>query len=91
MSYALTGTHAIAQDPFDKKTIYYGSQYLHKSTNKGASWETISPDLTTNDTVKINAFRIPVDLPSILPAQKHIADSHYCTIFKRKRSDMGWY
>jgi hypothetical protein len=39
----------IAQDPFDKRTIYYGSQYLHKSLNKGVSWETISPDLTTNN------------------------------------------
>jgi photosystem II stability/assembly factor-like uncharacterized protein len=48
---------AIAQDPFDKKTIYYGSQFLHKSTSRGGSWETISPDLTTNDTVKIKAFK----------------------------------
>jgi photosystem II stability/assembly factor-like uncharacterized protein len=48
---------ALAQDPFDKKTIYYGSQFLHKSTNKGLSWETISPDLTTNDSVKIKAFQ----------------------------------
>ena len=47
----------IAQDPFDKKTIYYGSQFLHKSTDKGASWETVSPDLTTNDTGKIKAFQ----------------------------------
>jgi photosystem II stability/assembly factor-like uncharacterized protein len=47
----------IAQDPFDKKTIYYGSQFLFKSTNKGVSWETISPDLTTNDTVKIKAYQ----------------------------------
>ena len=45
---------AMAQDPFDHSTIYYGSQFLHKSTNKGASWETISPDLTTNDSTKID-------------------------------------
>ncbi|HEU4633311.1 MAG TPA: hypothetical protein VFS22_04960, partial [Flavisolibacter sp.] len=45
---------AIAQDPFNKSTIYYGSQYVHKSTDKGASWQTISPDLTTNDPVKID-------------------------------------
>lgn len=45
---------AIAQDPFDAKTIYYGSQFLHKSTNKGASWDIISPDLTTNDSAKID-------------------------------------
>ncbi|MFQ5627351.1 MAG: hypothetical protein ACE5I1_01215, partial [bacterium] len=42
----------IAHDPFDKKTIYYGSQFLHKSTNRGDSWEIISPDLTTNDPEK---------------------------------------
>ncbi len=40
---------AIAQDPFDNNTIYYASQFLHRSTDKGASWETISPDLTTNN------------------------------------------
>ena len=43
---------AIAADPFDAKTIYFGSQFLHKSTNRGDSWEIISPDLTTNDTAK---------------------------------------
>lgn len=43
---------AIAQDPFNRSTIYYGSQFVHKSTNKGASWTTISPDLSTNDSIK---------------------------------------
>ena len=37
-----------SKDPFDNKGIYYGSQFLHKSKDKGANWETISPDLTTN-------------------------------------------
>lgn len=45
---------AIAQDPFNTSTIYYGSQHVHKSTNKGASWQVISPDLTTNDSAKID-------------------------------------
>ena len=45
---------AIAQDPFSNSTIYFGSQHLHRSTNKGASWEIISPDLTTNDSAKID-------------------------------------
>lgn len=48
---------AIAQDPFDKKTIYFGSQFLHKSTDKGVSWDIISPDLTMNDTSRIKAFQ----------------------------------
>ena len=40
---------AIAQDPFDKKIIYYGSQFVHKTSDQGQTWEIISPDLTTND------------------------------------------
>lgn len=42
----------IAQDYFDPETIYYGSQFLHKSTDRGETWSIISPDLTTNDTTK---------------------------------------
>jgi len=47
----------MAQDPFDTKTIYLGSQFVHKSTDKGTSWQTISTDLTTNDSAKIYAFQ----------------------------------
>jgi len=43
---------AIGQDPFDNSTVYFGSQFVHKSTNKGLTWEVISPDLTTNDPEK---------------------------------------
>ncbi len=43
---------AIAQDPFDASTIYFGSQFVHKSTDRGQSWTIISPDLTTNDPEK---------------------------------------
>jgi photosystem II stability/assembly factor-like uncharacterized protein len=40
---------AIAQDPFDNNTIYFGSQFVHRSTDRGDTWTKISPDLTTND------------------------------------------
>lgn len=40
---------ALAQDPFDAGTIYYGSQFVHKSTDRGLNWTVISPDLTSND------------------------------------------
>lgn len=40
---------AFAQDPFNGSVIYFGSQFLHKSYNKGLTWEIISPDLTTNN------------------------------------------
>ncbi|HUP60409.1 MAG TPA: hypothetical protein VNA69_08330 [Thermoanaerobaculia bacterium] len=39
---------AIALDPFDPNGVYFGSQFVHKSSNRGDSWTTISPDLTTN-------------------------------------------
>ncbi len=43
---------AIAQDPHDVNTVYYASQFLHKSKDSGETWEIISPDLTTNDSTK---------------------------------------
>jgi photosystem II stability/assembly factor-like uncharacterized protein len=43
---------AINIDPFDNSTIYFGSQFVHKSTDKGLTWEVISPDLSTNDPEK---------------------------------------
>lgn len=43
----------IGQDPFNNSTVYFGSQFVHKSTDKGLTWEVISPDLTTNDPEKL--------------------------------------
>ncbi len=43
---------AINIDPFDNSTVYFGSQFVHKSTDKGLTWKVISPDLTTNDPEK---------------------------------------
>lgn len=43
---------AISQDPFDTSTVYFGSQFVHKSTDKALTWKVISPDLTTNDPEK---------------------------------------
>ncbi len=41
-----------AVDPFDPKTIYLGSQFVHRSQDKGQTWEIIGPDMTTNDPEK---------------------------------------
>lgn len=43
---------AIAQNPFDQNSIYFGSQFVHKSYDRGENWKIISPDLTTNDPEK---------------------------------------
>lgn len=42
----------IAVDPFDKKTIYFASQYVFKSKDQGQNWTPISEDLTSNDPEK---------------------------------------
>ncbi|MEE2669627.1 MAG: hypothetical protein VYD78_06460 [Gemmatimonadota bacterium] len=42
----------LATDPHDPGVIYYGSQFVHKSVDRGDTWQIISADLTTNDPQK---------------------------------------
>jgi len=42
----------IAFSPTNSGTLYVGSQYLYRTTNRGDSWDKISPDLTTNEPEK---------------------------------------
>ncbi len=46
---------AINVDPFDSTTIYFGSQFVHRTGDAGETWQIISPDLTTNDPDKQRA------------------------------------
>jgi photosystem II stability/assembly factor-like uncharacterized protein len=61
----------IAIDPFEPGTIYYGSQYVHKSTDRGASWTTISPDLTTDNADKQRQFESGGLTPDVTAAENH--------------------
>ena len=47
---------AINIDPKQNNTIYFGSQFVHKSIDKGETWSIISPDLTTNNPKKLNQY-----------------------------------
>ena len=38
--------------PHDPNTVYFGGNVIFKSSDRGHSWEVISPDLTTNDKEK---------------------------------------
>lgn len=38
--------------PHNSSIIYHGTQFIHRSMNKGESWEKISPDLTYNEDSK---------------------------------------
>ncbi len=49
LKYRWNWTHPIAISPHDHNTVYVGSQYVHKTTDGGQSWQVISPDLTLND------------------------------------------
>ncbi|MGB5353969.1 MAG: hypothetical protein WBN32_10200 [Woeseia sp.] len=46
LKYRANWNPPVITSPHDHKTIYYGTQKLLKSTNRGVNWEEISPDLT---------------------------------------------
>lgn len=46
--YRFQWNSPIVISSYDKDTIYYGGNFLFKSTNRGDSWTKVSPDLTTN-------------------------------------------
>ena len=62
--------------------LYVGSQFLHKSDDRGETWEKISPDLTTNDSKK----QMQVESGG-LSADNSGAENH-CTIFTINESPL---
>lgn len=52
LRYRANWNTPVAASPHDRSTIYYGTQYVLKSTDRGATWTAISPDLTRNDPEK---------------------------------------
>ncbi|MCK4835820.1 MAG: glycosyl hydrolase [Candidatus Aminicenantes bacterium] len=71
-----------------KEAIYVGSQFLFHSTNRGDSWQKISPDLTTNDPQKQQQEKT-----GGLTIDNTTAENH-CTIYaisvSPKNSDIIW-
>src|SRR5438445_3406644 len=60
--------------PNDPHKIYAASQHLLESTNGGASWREISPDLTRNDKSKMQPTGGPI-------TKDNTSVEYYCTIF----------
>jgi hypothetical protein len=60
--------------PFDPDTLYYGMERLYRTSDRGANWSAISPDLTRNDKSKQEASGGPItkDITSV---------EYYDTIF----------
>ena len=44
--YRMQRVSPMAVSPHDPDVLYYGSQYVHRTRDKGVTWEKISPDLT---------------------------------------------
>ncbi len=49
LKYRFQWTFPLLISPHDHETVYVTSQFVHRTRNRGQSWEVISPDLTTND------------------------------------------
>jgi len=52
LKYRANWNAPVALSPHDPSVIYYGTQVLLKSTDRGTTWSEISPDLTRNDPEK---------------------------------------
>jgi competence ComEA-like helix-hairpin-helix protein len=53
LKYRFNWTFPIAMSPHDHSLVYVGSQYVHRTSDGGQSWQVISPDLTLNDKSKL--------------------------------------
>ena len=49
LKYRYQWNAPIRISPHDPNVLYHTSQYVHRSTDEGHTWEEISPDLTTNN------------------------------------------
>lgn len=52
MKYRFHWNAPIRLSPHNADVVYHASQYIHRSKDKGQTWEVISPDLTRNDKTK---------------------------------------
>ena len=65
--------------PHDPGTVYHTSNYVHRTKDAGISWETISPDLTVNDSEK-------QELPGGPIQHDHTGVEVYATVFALEES-----
>ncbi len=74
MKYRFQWTFPIMFSKHDPNVLYVCSQHLHRSTDLGASFEVISPDLTRNDPEKLKASGGPI-------TRDNTGAEVYCNIF----------
>jgi len=52
LKYRFQRVSPIHVSPHNPDVVYMGSQYVHRTTDDGETWKTISPDLTANEADK---------------------------------------
>ena len=81
MKYRFQWNFPIFFSPHDPNKLYTASNHLHVTYNEGQSWETISPDLTTNDSTRLGASGGPI-------TKDNTGVEYYCTIFAAAESHL---
>src|SRR5207237_9220347 len=76
--YRWNWSSPILLSPYDHNTLYFGANYLFKSTNRGDAWVRLGPDLTR----QLNRDSLPV-MGKIWPRDaigRHQGTADYGTI-----------
>lgn len=79
LKYRFQWTFPVEISTHDPDTIYICSNFVHRSTDEGTSWEVISPDLTRNDPEKLGSSGGPI-------TADNSGAEIYCTIFAFRES-----
>jgi photosystem II stability/assembly factor-like uncharacterized protein len=79
LRYRFQRVSPIHVSPHDPGVVYHASQYVHRTTDEGRTWETISPDLT--------AFEDDKQVISGSPITRDITgEEFYSTIYSLRES-----
>jgi photosystem II stability/assembly factor-like uncharacterized protein len=62
LRYRFQWNAPIRLSPHEPDVLYHTSQFVHRYADGGGSWETISPDLTRNDTTKQDFAGAPITM-----------------------------
>ncbi len=81
MKYRFWWTYPVMTSPNDPNELYITSQYVHRTTDEGQSWEVISPDLTRHD---------PKTLEQT-PSYEHPEPGEYWGPITREAYGPEWY
>lgn len=81
LRYRFQRVSPIHVSPHDPSVVYHTSQYVHRTTDEGKTWETISPDLT--------AFEAEYQVISGSPITRDITgEEFYSTIYSIRESSV---